>query len=215
MKLQKNLIGSGPQCSAWVLEKFSEQTAQEFRAKVNSGAITAEEAANQVQGIQNQIIEAQRLRSSDIGKATAVKTKNTGLTLSELTDKYVNSMFGKSFSNLSAQNQNRVYLEIIESSGRTRPSVNAPASKYSKLGRGLLIVTIGVAVDNIAVAEDKVTVTARESVIIAGGFAGGVTGGAVAGLASGPGVPVCVTIGVFVGGALGAPGADFTFGWFL
>jgi len=93
--------------------------------------------------------------------------------------------------------------------------MNAAASKYSKLGRGLLVVTIGVAVYNIAAAEDKVTATAREGVIIGGGFSGGAAGGAVAGLTCGPGAPVCVTIGVFVGGALGALGADFTFGWFF
>lgn len=189
--------------------------AQEYRAKVISGVITADEAAKQVQGIRNQILEAQRLRTSDVGKAIAVKLKKTGLTLSELTEKYAQSKFGKSFVNLSAANQNKIYLEIIEGSGRPRPSMNAAASKYSKLGRGLLVVTIGVAVYNIAVAEDKVTATAREGVIIGGGFAGSVAGGAVAGLACGPGAPVCVTIGVFVGGALGALGADFTFGWFF
>jgi len=189
--------------------------AQEFRAKVISGAITADEAAKQVQEIRNQILETQRLRTSDIGKAIAVKLKKTGLTLSELTEKYAQIRFRTSFTNLSAANQNRVYLEIIDSSGRPRPSMNAAASRYSKLGRGLLVVTIGVAVYNVAVAEDKVKATAREGVIIAGGFAGGAAGGAVAGLACGPGAPVCVTIGVFVGGALGALGADFTFGWFF
>ena len=55
--------------------------AQEYRAKISSGAITAEEAAKQVQGIRNQILEAQRLRTSDVGKAIAVKLKKTGLTL--------------------------------------------------------------------------------------------------------------------------------------
>ena len=189
--------------------------AHEYRAKVSSGAISEEEAVKQVQGIRNEILEAQRLRTSDVGKAIAVKLKKTGLTLSELTDKYAQSMFGKSFSNLSAANQNKVYLEIIESSGRPRPSMNAAASKYSKLGRGLLIVTIGVAVYNIAVAEDKVTATAREGVIIGGGFVGGAAGGAAAGLVCGPGAPVCVTIGVFVGGALGALSSDLTFGWFF
>jgi hypothetical protein len=188
---------------------------QEYRVQVNSGALTAEEAASQVQGIRNQILETQRLRTSDIGKASAVKLKKVGLTLTELTDKYAKDKFGKTFVNLSPANQNKVYLEIIESSGRPRPSVNAAASKYSKLGRGLLVVTIGLAVYNISVAEDKVTATAREGVIIGGGFAGGAAGGAVAGLACGPGAPVCVTIGVFVGGALGALGADFTFGWLL
>ena len=44
-------------------------------------------------------------------------------------------------------------------------------------------------------------------------FAGGAAGGALAGLACGPGVPLCVTVGVYVGGALGALGADYSFGW--
>jgi AAA+ ATPase superfamily predicted ATPase len=165
--------------------------------------------------IRNQILEAQRLRSSDIGNAKAVQLKKIGLTLSELTEKYSQLKFGKSFTNLSAVNKNKVYLEIIESAGRQRPSVNVAAMKYSKLGRGLLIVTLGVAIYNIIVAEDKAKATAREGVIIGGGFAGGAAGGAVAGLSCGPGAPVCVTIGVFVGGALGALGADFTFGWFF
>lgn len=189
--------------------------AQEYRAKVSSGAITADEAAKQVQAIRNEILETQRLRTSDIGRMKVINLKKTGLTLSELTEKYAHSKFGTSFTNLSAANQNRVYLEIIDSSGRPRPSMNAAASRYSNLGRGLLVVTIGVAVYNIAVAEDRVKATAREGVIIGGGFAGGAAGGAVAGLACGPGAPICVTIGVFVGGALVALGADFTFGWFF
>jgi len=41
------------------------------------------------------------------------------------------------------------------------------------------------------------------------GIAGGIAGGALAGLACGPGAPVCVTVGVFVGGALAAFGVDF------
>lgn len=193
----------------------TKKLAQEYRARVASGAISTEKAAKQVQVIRNRILEAQRLRTSDIGKAIAVNLKKTGLTLAELTEKYAQSKFGTSFLNLSVTNQNKVYLEIIDSSGRPRPSMNAAARRFSRLGRGLLVVTIGVAVYNIAVAEDKLQATAREGVIIGGGFAGGAAGGAVAGLACGPGAPVCVTIGVFVGGALGALGADFTFGWFF
>lgn len=83
----------------------------------------------------------------------------------------------------------------------------------SVLGRGFLFVTLAVAVYNIVTAEDKVEATAREGVILGGGFVGGAAGGAVAGLACGPGAIICVTVGVFVGGALGAMGADLSFGW--
>ncbi|TYK66128.1 hypothetical protein CWS31_007635 [Colwellia echini] len=193
----------------------TKKVASEYRARVTSGAISAEEAAKQVQVIRNQILEAQRLRTSDLGKAKAINLKKTGLTLTDLTEKYSQNKYGKSFLKLSSLQKNQVYLEIIDSSGRPRPAVNSAALKYSKLGRGLLLVTLGVAVYNIAVADDKPKATAREGVVIGGGFAGGAAGGALAGLACGPGAPICVTVGVFVGGALGALGADVSFGWFF
>lgn len=43
------------------------------------------------------------------------------------------------------------------------------------------------------------------------GIEGGWAGGALAGLMCGPGAPVCVLIGVFVGGAIAAYVAD----WYL
>jgi len=189
--------------------------AQEYRKKVLSSKITAKDAANQVHQIRNEILEAQRLRSSDIGRAKAISLKKTGLTMDDLAAKYSKKKFGKAFLSLTENQKNLVYLEIIESSGRPRPSVNAAAVRYSALGRGLLIVTIGISIYNIASADDKVTATAREGVVIGGGFAGGAAGGAVAGLACGPGAPLCVAVGVFLGGALGAMGADVSFGWFF
>lgn len=193
----------------------SRKLSSEYRAKVSSGTIGVDEAAKQVQTIRNQILEAQRIRTSDVGRALAIKLKKTGLTLSELTEKYAQSKFGKSFEKLPIKHQNSVYLEIIESSGRPRPSMNVAASRYSKLGRGLLVVTFGAAIYNVTVSENKTKAIAREGFIMGGGFSGGAAGGALAGFACGPGAPACVTIGVFIGGALGALGADSTFGWFF
>lgn len=193
--------------------KQTQQLSAEFRSLVANGQMTPEMAANQVQQIRNEILEAQRLRTSDIGRAKAINLKSTGLTMETLVEKYAFEKFKKPFTALSAQQQSKVYLEIIESSGRPRPAVNASAAKYTKLGRGLLVVTLGVAIYNVSVADNKTKAVAREGVVITGGFAGGAAGGALAGLACGPGAPVCVTVGVFVGGALGALGADYSFGW--
>jgi len=58
-----------------VRQSYIHQTAQlsqEYRAKVKAGALPAEEAARQVQSIRNEILAAQRLQSSDIGRAKAV-----------------------------------------------------------------------------------------------------------------------------------------------
>ncbi len=56
---------------------------------------------------------------------------------------------------------------------------------------------------------DKLSASRREVVSTGAGVAGSVAAGALAGLACGPGAPVCVTIGAFVGGALAAYGASF------
>lgn len=76
----------------------------------------------------------------------------------------------------------------------------------SYAGRGLLVVSIALSVYTIATADDKAAATGREAAITGAGIGGGIAGGAIAGLACGLGAPVCVTIGAFVGGALGAFG---------
>lgn len=49
-----------------------------------------------------------------------------------------------------------------------------------------------------------------KEIVITGAGIGGIAGGALAGLACGPGAPVCVTVGAFVGGALAAFGVSIT-----
>ena len=55
----------------------------------------------------------------------------------------------------------------------------------------------------------KSTAIKRELVTTTAGMGGSIAAGALAGLACGPGAPVCVTIGAFIGGALAAFGAGF------
>jgi hypothetical protein len=204
-------INDGQVRQSYILQ--TRRLSEETRRLVASGAISAQAAAQQVQLVRNEILEAQRLRSSDIGRAKALHLKKDGVALSELTAKYAQQKFGQPFTQLSAAQRNQVYLEIVDSAGRPRPSVNAAALQLSRLGRGLVVVSMAAAVYNIASAEDKLHATAREGTVLAGGFAGGAAGGALAGLACGPAAPVCVTAGVFIGGALGALGADLSFGW--
>lgn len=187
----------------------------EFRTKVAAGTISAEAAAKTVNVIRNEILASSRLRSSDIGKSAAVNLKKTGLAFTELVTKYAKQRFGKPFSYLSPTQQNIIFQDIIESAGRSRISVNSAARGISNLGRGLLFVTLSIAVYNVATAEEKGKAVVREGAVIGGGFAGGAAGGVLAGLACGPGAPICVTLGVFVGGALGSYSANLSFGWLL
>ena len=81
-------------------------------------------------------------------------------------------------------------------------------ARLSRAGRGLLVLSVAISVYSIATSDDPVRATGRELAVTGAGIGGGIAGGALAGLACGPGAPVCVTIGAFVGGALAAFGVD-------
>lgn len=199
---------------AGVRQGYIRQTravADALRESVRTGQLTPREAAIECNQLRNSIMEAARIRTSDLGRAQAQALKATGKTLEELQEYYARKLFQKSFDALSAADKDQVWLEIVEASGRARPSVNAKAIRLAKLGRGLVFLSVGIAVYNIATAENKGRQTVKEGVMAGGGILGGMAGGAVAGLACGPGAPVCVGIGVFVGGAAAALGVDFAF----
>lgn len=182
----------------------------EYLNRVNRGQITPYQAASEINLLRNEIMEFARLKSSDLGRAKAQRLKQTGKVLEELAEKYAKRLYGKEFTHLTKTQQDKVYREITKAAGKTNSSINVQYSHVSKLAKGLLVVSLAISVYNVATADDKVRALGNEGVMIGGGFAGGAAGGA-AGLLCGPGAPVCVTIGIFVGGVLGALGADFAF----
>jgi hypothetical protein len=185
----------------------------EIRTEASMGRITWAEAARRAQEARNFAMEAMRGRSSPIGRALAESMKAQGKTLNELVARYTIRLFGPNanFNALSAAQQDLVYAEIVAAGARSNPAVNRSMLRLSRAGRGLIVLSIAVSVYNIATAEDPVRQTGREVAVTGGGILGGAAGGALAGLACGPGSPVCVTIGAFVGGALGAIGVDLFF----
>ena len=139
--------------------------------------------------------------------------KTTGRGLTSLQAYYAQKLFAKEFHVLPASQRNQVWREIVASSGRANPKVTAGTLRVARLGRGLALAAVAIAVYNVSAAEDKVEAATREGVTMGAGFIGSIAGGAAAGLACGPGAPVCVTVGVFVGGVLFALGADAGFNW--
>jgi hypothetical protein len=186
---------------------------EDILKRVKSGQTSALDGATEANTLRNEIMEAGRMNSSDIGLAEAQRLKKTGRTLEELQEKGAMKKFGRSFEELEEAEQNQVLLGIVESAGRPLKEISLKAAKLGRLGKSLIVLTIALAVYNIATADDKVEATAREVGDASAGVLGGMGGGALAGLACGPGAPVCVTVGVFVGGALAALGMDLTFDW--
>ena len=182
-----------------------------IKDEVRAGRLTYAEGAEEANKVRNAIMDAARLKSSDIGRASAEAAKATGRTLAELQEYYAQKLLKRSFDSLTTAEKNRVWLEIIEASGRQRPSFNLKAARLAKVGRGFVVLSVGIAVYNVVTAEDPNRQVLKEGATAGAGILGGMGGGALAGLACGPGAPVCVAIGVFVGGALAALGADFAF----
>lgn len=184
--------------------------ADELRNQVINGRLTWRQAAEEAQQTRNVIMELLRGRSTPVGRAFAERLKPEGRTLNQLVAKKAVQLFGDGadFAKLLPAQQDAVYAAIVKSAGKSDPAVNALMRRASRAGRGLLILSLGVSVYNVATAEDKLAAAGHEALVTGAGFAGGVAGGALAGLACGPGAPVCVTVGAFIGGALAAFGVD-------
>lgn len=187
-----------------------ERYVQNLRQEVLRGRMTWRAAAEDARNTRDAIMQTIRQRSTAPGRAFAQAKKAVSPTMNELVAKYTIRLYGKNanYHRLTAAQQNAVYAEIVAASGRANPKVNAALVKASRLGRGLIVVSIAVSVYNIATADDKVQAAGREVVYTGAGLAGSVAGGAAAGLMCGPGAPVCVTIGAFVGGAIFVLGAQ-------
>ena len=138
----------------------------------------------------------------------AEKLKEKGLSLNSLIAKYTLQLFGKDadFLCLKPEQQNAVYAKVLERSGFSNPQVNLWMSRLSVAGRALWVISISLATYNVAVSEDKVESIKKEGTLAGGSIAGGMAGGAIAGLMCGPGSPVCVGVGAFVGGVMAVYG---------
>lgn len=178
--------------------KRIKEMAEDLRSRANIGLISWEQAAQQAQETRNLI--------TPLGRAMAQQMKSSGKTLNELVAKKAISMFGPrtNFNTLSQAQKNQIYASIVESAGKSNPQVNLRMLKLSRIGKGLVVLSIAVSLYEIYTSDNKVAETGRQLAINGAGIAGGAAGGMVAGLVCGPGAPVCVLIGGFIGGALAA-----------
>ncbi|RYD93004.1 MAG: hypothetical protein EOP50_11830 [Sphingobacteriales bacterium] len=185
--------------------------ADELRLQAGQGALTWREAAEKANDARNTVMNVIRQRSTPVGRAYAEYLKKEGKTLNQMIALKTKALFGEAanFNHLTAAQQNQVYAEVVSSAAKSRPSVNAQMKRLSRAGRGLVFLSIGLSIYTVATADDKMGAAAREGAVTGAGIGGGIAGGALAGLACGPGAPVCVTVGAFVGGALAAFGVDY------
>ncbi|AEG01772.1 hypothetical protein [Methylomonas methanica] len=182
----------------------------ELRMMASAGKISWAQAAQKANATRNLIMDVVRNRSTPVGLAIAQQMKQQGITLNEIIAKKAQSLYGDkiSFTNLSLEKQNKVYAEVVKSAGKSNPKVTSAMIKLSRAGRGLIFLSVALSVYTVATSENKLATAGKEIAVTGAGIGGGIAGGAIAGLACGPGAPVCVTLGAFVGGAVAAFGID-------
>lgn len=179
------------------------EAAQEMLWRAQSGRITYTQAATEANLLRNAILDAARAQTSEVMLAYVRSLKKDGLTLAELIERHGREMFGKAPAELTAAERERVMRRILEGAARSRPSVNAAALRLARLGRGLVALSIGIAVYNVWQADDPARQAVKEGAVLGAGVAGSALGGIVAGsLFCGPAAFVCMGVGVLVGGAL-------------
>jgi hypothetical protein len=189
--------------------KFSEEIVAEVKANV----LTPKQGAERANQMRNTLLDAGRLKSSDVGTALAEAEKATGLALSELMEKYAQRFFNRPFAQLTAAEQDGVFIEIAKASGRPNPKFTSAARNFGKVGRGLVVVSIAIAAYSIATSDRPGRESVRQGTSAGIGFLGSIAGGAAAGFVCGPGAPVCVGVGALIGGVAFAFGAELTFDW--
>lgn len=182
----------------------------ELRNNASTGKITWAQAAQEAQETRNLIMDIVRRRSTSVGRSMAQRLKAQGYSLNELIGTQTTRKYGESavFSKLTTAQQNKVYADIVMSAGKSNPGVTRAMSRFAYAGRGLILFSIGLSAYTIATSTNKTETAMREAALTGAGIGGGIAGGALAGLACGPGAPVCVTVGAFVGGALSALGVS-------
>lgn len=183
---------------------------ESLRRDALAGRITWRQAAEQAHQARNAIMELVRARSTPLGRAWAEQLKAEGRTLNELVARKTLQLYGPQarFDALHAAQRDAVFAEVVAAAGRANPRVNAAMRLLSRSGRALLFVSLALSVYQVATADDPLAAAQREVAVTGAGIGGGIVGGALAGLACGPGAPVCVAVGAFVGGALAAFGVD-------
>lgn len=182
-----------------------------LRKEVAKGKLTWEQAAEQAQATRNVVMQLIRSRTTPVARAFAEHQKAEGRSLNALVAEKTSRMFGEhaDFSKLPPTKQNRVFAEIVASAGRAQPTITRKMLRLSYLGRSVILLSLALSTYNVLTARNKSNAVKRELATTTAGIGGSVAAGALAGLACGPGAPVCVTIGAFVGGALAAFCAGF------
>lgn len=202
------LINDGPVRQQYIssIKNASEEIIRCYKL----GKYTEQEAAEIASSQRNKLMQLNRIRSSEIGRAYAVSMKsNKGVSLKYLENKYALDMFSRKFNQLHPAEKGKVHLRIVHKSGADNSWISKLTKGFKPAGQALIFLSACIIVYDVLNAKDKLKAVAYNGAVMGGGFLGGVSAGAASGLVCGPAAWACVGLGVFIGGILGATGTKY------
>lgn len=161
-------------------------------AKVRAGAMSWRDAAKEASELRNTTLDLVRGRSTAAGLKIAEALKKEGPTFDALIASKTEGLFGQGaqFDKLSESRKVDVFKEIIESAARPNKRVDKWTRVAGGAGRSLVLITLGILIYDIYLAEDKQRAILHGGSVAGGAFAGGRIGGIAA-------AAVCISTGWF------------------
>ena len=200
MKFAKDVINDAKVRESYISN--IKRMSVEIKGLVDAKKVSVKEAATFCYEMRNQIMAEHRKYTSASGLAIAEKHKLKPKSFEDLLEKYSQEKFKSNFKNLSSKQRNRVYYELIESSGRDYPKFTTINKRLKIIGKVGILVTASLATYEIINAENKPKETIKQGMGIGGAVAGGWLAGLGASTICGPGAPICA-IAVVLAGSIG------------
>lgn len=101
------------------------EMSRSIRSAVETGELSASRGAEIANQMRNQIMDMQRARDFDLGRSLAQRMKSRRISLEKSIARAMKKfdLEGIPFNQLSGQQQRQVFMEVIDSAGRSRPTV--------------------------------------------------------------------------------------------
>ncbi|HHR6139476.1 MULTISPECIES: hypothetical protein [Providencia] len=175
----------------------------EVKEMVDTKKISVKEASIFCYEMRNKIMAEHRKITSPQGLGVAERHKRKPPSLDDLLNKYAQQKFSTDMKNLTINQKNSIYYEIIESAARDNQKFTTMNKRLNILGKVGIVITATIATYEILDAENKPKEAIKQGMTVGGGVLGGWLAGFAVTPLCGPGAPVCAIAVVLLGGTAG------------
>jgi hypothetical protein len=180
------------------------QLAESIFNSVKSGEMTAESGANHGEYLRNRILEAARQETTLLCRSLAEYVKEHGVKNYEVLERYARQDHGKYFSDLTSNQRHDVYLKVIASAEQTKTKFENWSAKTAFLARGVLAFALAHSTKFILESRTRTDALIDEATTTFSAILGVGAGKDAARLIAGPGAPIFVGAGIFLGSMVSA-----------